>query len=98
MTSDMDASRCQCGKVSVPPRDRCPLCGRGMERTEVSNKGRLLSYTVVHVVPEGFDAPRSVALVQLGSGARVLCEMEGDHPLDSTVEVVRDGDVLRARF
>jgi uncharacterized OB-fold protein len=72
-----------------------------MEGTEVANWGMLLSYTVVHVVPEGFEAPRSVALVELESGARVLCELEkgdGDHPLHSVVKVVLEGDIYKAIF
>jgi uncharacterized OB-fold protein len=72
-----------------------------MEDTEVANWGMLLSYTVVHVVPEGFEAPRKVAIVELESGARVLCEMdkdEGDHPLHSVVKVVREGDGYKVAF
>lgn len=97
MVVKLKASKCGCGKVSVPPKVRCPLCGKPMAGTEVANKGRILSYTVVHVVPDGFDAPRAVALVELDSGARVLAEIEDDHPLDSKVEVLPEGDTFKAK-
>jgi uncharacterized OB-fold protein len=69
-----------------------------MSNIEVDNRGKLLSYTIVHVVPEGFEAPRAVALVELVSGARVLCSIDKGHPLDSDVEVVPEGDGYKASF
>jgi len=69
-----------------------------MDTLEVDNHGKLLSYTIVHVVPEGFEAPRAVGLVQLESGARVLCVIDGDHPLDSEVEVVPEGNGFKGSF
>jgi uncharacterized OB-fold protein len=72
------ASKCsQCGKAIVPPRSICPYCGPGansMEHVELSNKGVVLSYTMHHMPPEGFEAPLLLALVKLDSDAVVLCK------------------------
>jgi len=94
---DLKASRCQCGKVSVPPRARCPLCGKHMELAEVGSKGKLLSYTTLEVAPEGFKAPLKVALVELEDGARVFCNFDREQPLGTEVEVVLDGEKFRIK-
>jgi uncharacterized OB-fold protein len=93
----LKASKCHCGKVSVPPRVRCPLCGKPMEPTEVENKGLLLTYTIQHVAPEGYQAPIKVALVELEDGVKVFCNFDAELPIDSEVEVVPDGERLRIK-
>ncbi|MBM4248293.1 MAG: hypothetical protein FJ149_02445 [Euryarchaeota archaeon] len=74
----LEASRCTaCGRHSLPPGPRCPHCGAGTRLVEVGRGGRVLSWTTVHVTPEGVPAPRTVALVGLDCGAAVLCLVEG---------------------
>lgn len=94
---DLKASQCQCGKVSVPPRARCPVCGKQMELASVESKGRVISYTTQEVAPEGFQAPLRVALVELDSGARVFCNFDGESPLGSEVEIEPNGDRFRIK-
>jgi len=88
---NLKASKCHCGKESVPPTTRCPLCGKQMDPENVSNKGTVLSFTVLHVPPEGFQAPLKVAIVELESGAHVFCNYQKELNLGSPVEVVPDG-------
>jgi uncharacterized OB-fold protein len=70
------SSRCNdCGRVIIPPRETCPYCGKNaghMELMELPNRGVVQSYTTLHMPPEGFEAPLSLALVELEHGALIL--------------------------
>lgn len=71
------ASKCsQCGKAVVPPRSICPYCGpsaKPIELINLPNQGVVLSYTIHHMPPDGFEAPLLLALVKLEDDAVVLC-------------------------
>lgn len=83
------ASRCPgCDKVIVPPRDLCPYCRHKSTKpnvVELSNKGKVLSFTELHMPPEGFTPPMKMALVELEFGAVVLCL--GEEDIDFEVEI-----------
>jgi uncharacterized OB-fold protein len=64
----------RCKKVTVPPRSLCPHCGNGdMNWTELPSRGRLVTYTVIHVPPSQFQelAPYAVGIVEFTEGARL---------------------------
>jgi uncharacterized OB-fold protein len=69
------AGKCQrCGKIHLPPRPLCDNCfSQEFEWTEVSGKGKLLTYTVIHVAPQQFQAmtPYAVGIVELENGAKI---------------------------
>ena len=44
-----------------------------MEMLDLSNHGVVLSYTIHHMPPEGFEVPLLLALVKLDENAVVLC-------------------------
>lgn len=44
-----------------------------MELIELPNRGIVQSYTTLHMPPEGFETPLSMALVELEHGALILC-------------------------
>ena len=44
-----------------------------MELMELPNRGVVQSYTILHMPPEGFEAPLSLALVELEHSALILC-------------------------
>lgn len=71
------ASKCnKCGKSVVPPRPICPYCGpsgKSIELIDISNQGVVLSYTIHHIPPDGFEAPLLLALVKLKNDSVVLC-------------------------
>ena len=101
------ASRCpECDKAIVPPRDLCPYCRHKSTRSntvELSNKGKVLSFTELHMPPEGFTPPMKMALVELEFGAAVLCL--GEEDIDFEVEIgspvelsVDDAERLRFRI
>jgi hypothetical protein len=68
-----------CGKVAFPPREVCLGCGRtDFEGVKLSGSGQILSWTIIHVPPEGKEAPYTVALVKLNEGCVVVGEVVGD--------------------
>lgn len=79
------AYRCvDCGMIIAPPSGSCYGCGsNNMEWAEVSGKGKLVSFTVIHIAPDEFteEAPYYVAIVELEEGTRVSARLLGFDPL-----------------
>ena len=74
----------ECGMVIAPPSGSCYGCGSStMEWTEVSGKGKLVAFTVIHVSPDEFveEVPYYVAIVELAEGTRVSARLLGYDPL-----------------
>ena len=73
--SKLMAGKClKCGKIHLPPRPLCGNCyGQNFEWIEVSGKGKLLTYTVIHVASPQFQtlAPYAVGIVQLENGLKI---------------------------
>lgn len=69
------AGVCQkCGKIHLPPRPLCDNCySTQFKWLSVSGKGKLLTYTVIHVAPQQFQAltPYAVGIVQLENGLKI---------------------------
>lgn len=68
-------ARCRkCGNLMVPPRPVCPKCySRDMEWVELSGKGIVESFTIIHVptvLLKGRE-PYTVAVVKLDEGPRI---------------------------
>jgi uncharacterized OB-fold protein len=64
----------KCSKLHFPPRPLCDCCfSKEFEWVEISPKGRLLTYTIIHVAPPQFQsiAPYVVGIVQLESGVKI---------------------------
>jgi uncharacterized OB-fold protein len=73
-----------CGMVIAPPSGSCYGCGSSkMEWTEVSGKGKLVSFTVIHIAPDEFaeEVPFYIAIVELIEGTRVSARLLGYDPL-----------------
>jgi uncharacterized OB-fold protein len=81
---------CACGKHVVPRRPLCPKCGGATRNVAVGGRGTILSWTTVHVTPEGVPSPRTVSLVGLECGAAVLCLVADDRTLEmgASAEIV----------
>lgn len=84
------AHKCgNCNKVYFPPRDVCPDCHRDsigkMKEMELSGKGSIFSFTVVHDVPPAFkrQRPYILALIKLDEGPMVTGQI-----VDSTADEV----------
>jgi len=78
------AGKCnKCGKIHLPPRPLCDSCyGQDFEWTEISGKGTLLTYTVIHVAPPQFQelTPYVVGIMQLENGLKIPGMVSGIQP------------------
>jgi uncharacterized OB-fold protein len=73
-----------CGAVIAPPVGTCYSCGGNrMGWTGVAGKGKLVSFTVIHVAPDEFaiEAPYYVAIVRLDEGTNITTRLIGVDPL-----------------
>ncbi|MHA1769235.1 MAG: Zn-ribbon domain-containing OB-fold protein [Candidatus Thorarchaeota archaeon] len=73
-----------CGMIIAPPSGTCYGCGSSnMEWAEVSGKGKLISFTVIHIAPDAFveEVPYFVAIVELEEGTCVSARLTGFDPL-----------------
>ena len=68
------ASECECGQMMLPPKERCIICSGPTRPVEIDNTGKLLTYTVLQVTPEGFDPPLILGLVRLDGGPKLVGE------------------------
>ena len=75
------AGKClKCGKIHLPPRPLCDNCfGQDFEWVSISGKGKLLTYTVIHVAPQQFQAlaPYAVGIVELEKGLKIPGMIQG---------------------
>ncbi len=74
------AEKCENGHLVFPPRDRCPeenCRADARETTEISGRGTIYSFSIVHDAPAGFQAnlPYAVALVQLDAGPMIAAQL-----------------------
>ena len=70
----MGAKCRNCGKIMLPPRPICTQCySENLEWIEIGKRGRLLTYTIIHVAPPQFQhlTPYAVGIVELENGLRL---------------------------
>jgi uncharacterized OB-fold protein len=79
-----EANKCnKCGKVMFPPRVICPACGcRDFTSAHINDHGKIETFTVIRVAPSGFgdQVPYAVAIVDLGEGVKILCQITDIEP------------------
>jgi len=76
----MGAQCNKCGQITLPPRPMCPKClSKDLKWKESPLKGKLLTYTVIHVSPQQFQsmAPYAVGIVELENGAHLPGMIKG---------------------
>lgn len=98
-----------CGRLQFYPRIVCKHCGGdALDWDEMSGRGRIYTYTIVHRAPfEAFmaDVPYAYAVVELDEGPRLVCtivtdDLDGlavDQPVTAVFDPVAD-DVTLLRF
>ncbi|MEM2896979.1 MAG: Zn-ribbon domain-containing OB-fold protein [Candidatus Bathyarchaeia archaeon] len=65
----------ECGSLHVPPKPLCSKCySPNLEWTFLSGKGKLVSFTVIHVALPEFQnlVPYTVGIVKLSEGVKLL--------------------------
>jgi len=99
---ELRLQRCgDCQHTYFPPRPFCPSCSsRSVDVIKASGRGRLLSYIINHRPHPAWDAPYSIAIVELDEGPRMMTNVVGcpqtpealrlDMPLEVTFETVSD--------
>ncbi|MDR2719304.1 MAG: Zn-ribbon domain-containing OB-fold protein [Nitrososphaerota archaeon] len=71
----LTAGKClKCGKLHLPPRPLCNNCyNTQFEWTQISNKGKLLTYTIIHIAPTQLQnmAPYAIGVLELADGLKI---------------------------
>jgi len=80
----LEASKCkECGEIYFPPRDVCSGCkSRVFEPCRLSDRGKILTYSVIHVPPKEFagNTPYIIAVVELTEGVRLTTQVADARP------------------
>ena len=75
------AAKCnKCGEILLPPRPICNKChGKDLNWVELKGRGKLLTYTIIHVAPKQFEtlAPYAVGIVKLDDELQLLGMIRG---------------------
>jgi uncharacterized protein len=82
------AQRCSaCGRLRHPPRPMCPQChSLGAEAVDLSGRGTLYSYAVLHHPQHpAYDYPVLAALVDLDEGVRLVSNLVEVGPADVAI-------------
>jgi benzoylsuccinyl-CoA thiolase BbsA subunit len=82
----------ECGTKAFPAREVCSACGSDkIAPVELATRGKLYSFSEVHVAPKGFPVPYVVGYVDLDDGVRLFGQVEGrasELAIDQSVAVV----------
>ena len=69
------AGKCKtCGTIHLPPRPTCSNCySKEFEWTVIPMRGKLLTYTIIHIAPVQFQSmvPYAVGIIELENGSRL---------------------------
>ena len=93
----LEAVRCkECGKIHFPPRIVCASCGaRKFEKHILSDKGKVLTYTIIRVPPAPFkdQSPYAVGIVELDDGVKLTGQI-----VDCPFEEIKAGQRVKLEF
>jgi len=93
----LSMQRCStCHRMVFYPRAICPFCmSDELDWIDLSGRGTVYSYTVVHKAPPGFadEVPYVVALVDLDEGVRMMSRV-----VDCSIERVAVGIAVQVVF
>ena len=82
--------RCNdCGAYTAAGMKTCSDCiSENLQAVELSGRGKVNTFTVIRVPPEGFDAPYIVALVELAEGPWVMGNITDVDPNEATMDLI----------
>ncbi|MBF0501180.1 MAG: Zn-ribbon domain-containing OB-fold protein [Candidatus Riflebacteria bacterium] len=93
----LEAGKCKkCKVINFPSRLVCPECGgKTFETVKLSGKGKLDTFTIIRVAPEGFgdEVPYAVGIIDLKDGVRLMAQITDCDPT-----TLKTGDKLVAKF
>lgn len=78
------ATRCgSCGQTWSPPRPACPACLKPTQWVELSGKGELVSWSVLHYAPKmlaaSLETPYVLAYVKLDGADTLFAHLLNNH-------------------
>jgi uncharacterized protein len=80
-----------CGFVTAPPRFACRKCGgQNADIVELSGKGTIVTFTVVHIPPANRQGqpPYPVIMVELDEGPWIMGDIKGVDPNNATLDLI----------
>lgn len=78
-----------CSGYTAPPKLCCDNCGSTeLEIAELGGRGKIKTYTVVRVAPEGLKAPYIVALVELEEGPWLMGNVGNVNIDEASIELI----------
>jgi len=86
-------SRCKnCRHVAFPKREICPACvvPGTMEDVDLSRKGKIDTFTVLHVGAKGFPVPYVVGYVRMAEGPRIFSVIQTDEAGRNSLKIGRE--------
>ncbi len=93
----MEAGKCkECGHVYFPPRLICRECqGREFETIVLSERGKLLSFTVIHTPASQFKdiSPYALGILETKEGAKLTAQI-----VDMPADQIKTGMELQIEF
>ncbi len=88
----MKGKKCKCGYATLSKKPRCPRCGKVSVDTEWEDIGKVLSAAKLRKVPQGFNVPMSLTVVEVDcKGPKVTCWSEDDLAVGDEVVIVDIG-------
>jgi uncharacterized OB-fold protein len=90
----MEAGKCKkCNGIFFPARLVCPDCSsKEFDTINLSGKGKLNTFTIIRVAPEGFgdQVPYAIGIVELEEGIKVMGQITDCNPeeLDNGAKLV----------
>jgi uncharacterized OB-fold protein len=80
-----------CGNITTPPKMTCQECGgTDLNIVELGKRGRIVTFTVVNVAPEGREneAPYIIALVKLDEGPWIMGNLVDIDPARAAMDLI----------
>jgi uncharacterized OB-fold protein len=89
-------SKCQsCGAVAFPKRVVCHKClSENVVEISLSRRGKLASFTVAWVAPEGFKPPMVLGYIDLPEGVKLLSMLTGTEPTNNALKVGQEMELV----
>lgn len=89
-------SKCQnCGAVAFPRRVVCHKClSDNVVEIPLSKRGKLASFTIALVAPEGFKPPMMLGYIDLPEEVRLLSMVTGSEPATNALELGQEMELV----
>lgn len=89
-----------CGYVAFPKKRICPICLKkdSMEETALSRKGKIDTFSVLHVAAPGFEVPYVVAYTILPEGPKVFSMIDDGEPTEQSLKIGQEVELVLGKI